>query len=72
MHYSICPIMFENHLYNLILQLTQEHKSLWRIRHHYKKDAGDCADCKKFWDDLEKEKKDHIDELTKLIKTHLA
>ena len=64
--------MLENHIYNLMLQLTQEHKSLWRIRHHYKEDAGDCADCRTFWDKMEKDKENHVDELTKLIKVHLS
>ena len=63
--------MFDNHTYNLMNQLVVEHKSLWRIKNMYKNDAGDCADCKTFWEKMEKDKEDHIQELTGLIKKHL-
>lgn len=63
--------MFENHSYNLINQLTQEHKSLWRIQKMYQADAGSCEACKVFWEKMEKDKKDHIEELKKLIATHM-
>jgi len=64
--------MFENHVYNLMMQLVQENKSLWRVKDEYKKDAGDCADCIAFWKKMEADKKDHVEELTGLIKKHLA
>ncbi|MBI4114455.1 MAG: hypothetical protein HY445_01280 [Candidatus Niyogibacteria bacterium] len=64
--------MFDNHLYNLILQLVQEHKSLWRMKNEYMKDAGDCADCKTFWEKMEKDKEGHIQELAGLIKNHMS
>lgn len=63
--------MFDNHLYNLMNQLTEEHKSLWRIKEMYKKDTGGCADCKMFWEKLEKDKEEHIQELRALVKSHL-
>ena len=63
--------MLDNHAYNLVLQLTQEHKSLWRIKNEYLKDAGDCEECKKFWGKMEKEKEEHIKELTGMVKKHL-
>lgn len=63
--------MWANHLYNLVNQITQEHKSLWRIKDEYKKDAGDCLECKNFWDKMEKDKEDHVKELESLIKKHL-
>lgn len=64
--------MLENHVYNLMNQLTQEHKSLWRIKKEYLQDAGDCADCRAFWRNLAADKETHIKELTKLIKKHLG
>lgn len=67
-----CRLMLDNHAYNLMTQLVQEHKSLWRIRNEYSKDAGDCVDCKAFWTKLEKDKEDHVQELTGLIKKHLG
>ena len=62
--------MLENHLYNLHLQLIEEHKSLWRIKNVYKNDAGACADCKTFWKKMEKDKEDHITEIQGLLKKH--
>lgn len=63
--------MFDNHLYNLINQLVEEHKSLWRIKKMYKKDSGKCNACKNLWSFLEKEKESHIKQLESLIKSHL-
>lgn len=62
--------MLENHLYNLHLQLTQEHKSLWRIKDHYKKDAEGCEKCQAFWDKMEQDKESHAQEISKLLKNH--
>lgn len=64
--------MLDNHLYNLFLQLTQEHKSLWRIINMYKKDAGGCVKCAAFWEKMEKDKEGHVEELRGLIKDHLS
>lgn len=55
----------------MLLQATQEHKSLWRIKDTYKKDAHDCADCTKFWEMIEKDKEGHVKELEEMIKKHL-
>ncbi|MEW5805538.1 MAG: hypothetical protein AB1721_02350 [Patescibacteria group bacterium] len=63
--------MLNNHLYNLMLQLVEEHKALWRIKKMYKKDAGKCRQCRAFWAKLEKDKQTHIKELQSLIKSHL-
>jgi hypothetical protein len=63
--------MLSNHIYNLMLQLVEEHKALWRIKKMYKKDAGRCPKCRAFWSKLEKDKESHIKELQTLIKSHL-
>lgn len=63
--------MLDNHIYNLLVQATEEHKSLWRIKNEYKKDAGNCEVCRLFWEKLEKNKEDLASELTELIKNHL-
>jgi len=63
--------MKENHVYNLIEQMAVESKSLWRIKNHYVNDSSDCEDCNTFWKKMEKDKEDHINELTALIKKHL-
>jgi len=64
--------VLDNHLYNLLNQLTQEHKSLWRIKNKYMVDSDGCDKCKEFWNKLEKDKEDHIKELTDLIKSHMS
>ena len=63
--------MLDNHIHNLMTQLIQENKSLYRIKNQYKKDAGDCVDCGKFWNKMEQDKEEHIKELQKLIKMHM-
>lgn len=63
--------MLNNHIYNLLNQATQEHKSLWRIKSDYREDSKDCADCSAFWDKMEIEKENHVVELEELIKKHM-
>jgi hypothetical protein len=62
--------MLNNHIYNLILQLTQEHKSLWRIKNEYRKDARGCKRCRLFWKEIEKDKESQVKKLEQLIKSH--
>lgn len=63
--------MLNNHIYNLMLQATEEHKSLWRIKSDYHDDAKDCAECSAFWEKLGDEKERNVAELEALIKKHL-
>jgi hypothetical protein len=63
--------MLENNVYNLMEQITEESKSLWRIRNNYKKDTGGCQECMDFWDKLAKDKEAHIKELEKLVRAHI-
>lgn len=63
--------MLDNHAYNLMNQLVEEQKSLWRIKNMYQKDAGDCAECGSFWEKMETDKEEHIQDLLSLIKGHL-
>ncbi len=63
--------MFDNNLYNLMAQMVEEHRSLYRIKNMYKKDAKNCKECRDFWKKLEMDKEDHILELHGLIKHHL-
>lgn len=64
--------VLDNHKYNLMIQIVQENKSLWRIRNKYLADAGDCKECKKFWEKMIEDKVDHVDELMALIKDHVS
>ncbi|MBU1178915.1 hypothetical protein KKB69_01055 [Patescibacteria group bacterium] len=63
--------MMDNNMYNLMLQLTQEHKSLWRIKNEYIKDAADWSECETYWKKLREDKEAHIVELIALVKKHL-
>jgi len=63
--------MLENHVYNLTKQLVQENRSLWRIKNNYKSEAGVCETCNVFWSKMEKDKEEHVAELTDLLKKHL-
>ena len=63
--------MVDNSLYNLMIQMVEENKSLWRAKNMYKKDARHCDNCEKFWADLEAEKEQRVDELRELIKAHI-
>lgn len=63
--------MMDNHVYNLMAQLTEENQSLWRIKKHYKDDAGDCEVCAGFWEKMEKDKEEHIREISGMLKEHL-
>ncbi len=51
--------------------MTEEHKSLWRIKKEYLKDARGCKVCVPFWKKMAAEKEKHVAELKKLIKKHL-
>ncbi len=57
----------ENNFYNIVNQLTQESKSLWRMQNEYAKDAGKDAELKKFWAYYAKEKEQHIKDLKALL-----
>ncbi len=60
-----------NNLYNLMIQLTQEQKSLWRIQDDYLKDAAKDKELKAFWTEVAKEKELLISDLKAIIKMEL-
>ncbi len=63
--------MLDNNTYNLLAQMVQENKSLWRIRDSYRKDAKGCPECEKFWDEMVKDKEDHVRRLEELVRKHI-
>lgn len=63
--------MMDNHTYNIMKQLVQEHKSLWRIKNNYLKDASGHDDCITFWNELATQKEKVVEELTALLKKYL-
>ena len=62
--------MQQNNVYNLMHQLTQESKSLWRISNNYMNEAVSDQE-KAFWTKLAADKEAHINELRELIKQAL-
>lgn len=60
-----------NHIYNLMVQLVEEHKSLWRMRNEYVSDSKDCPECQAFFKKLGEQKEMVITELLSLIKTEI-
>ncbi|MBP6857725.1 MAG: hypothetical protein KBC11_00810 [Candidatus Pacebacteria bacterium] len=62
--------MEQNNTYNLMHQLTQESKSLWRIQNNYLNESLSEEE-KVFWQKLAEDKESHINEIKALIKKHL-
>lgn len=60
-----------NNLYNLMTQLVQEQKSLWRIKNEYSKDAGKDKELKAFWTEVAAEKELLIEDLQAVIKMEM-
>lgn len=58
---------YDNNLYNLMTQLVQEQKSLWRIEHEYMLDGGSDKELKIFWSEVAEEKRLLIEDLQAII-----
>lgn len=63
--------MLNNHAYDLLAQLTEEHKSLWRMREMYESDSDRCPQCQEFWQQMEEQKLRNVAELEEMLKNHL-
>lgn len=63
--------MLDNELYDLLVQIVEENKSLWRIQNMYLGDAQGCPECSAFWESMAEDKTQHITDLKELIKDHL-
>ncbi|HEU5114687.1 MAG TPA: hypothetical protein VFT82_02890 [Candidatus Paceibacterota bacterium] len=64
--------MLRNNLFNLMNQVVQESKSLWRIKNEYMQESVGSDDIMGMWKKLEKQKEDTVKELQDLIKKHNA
>lgn len=62
--------MKSNTLYNLMTQITQEARSLWRIKNEYMKDTK-SKELKAFWKELAAEKEALIEDLKMIIRAEL-
>lgn len=63
--------MNNNNLYNMMTQLTQEARGLWRIEKHYIDEAGSEEE-RVFWKNLIQDKQNHIRDLKELIKKDMG
>ena len=61
----------DNNLYNLMTQLTQEARSLWRIKNDYQKDAAKYPELKALWKQIADEKEQLIRDLQAIIKKEM-
>ncbi len=59
--------MLRNNVFNLMNQMVQESKSLWRIKNQYTVEAVGSDDIMGLWKKIEKAKEEHISELQALI-----
>ncbi len=64
--------MLPNNTYNLMAQMVEESQSIWRLKTHYQPEAGDCDECLTFWNKLLAEKERTLEELQRLVKSHLT
>ncbi len=60
--------MLDNHKFNLLNQLVQESKSLWRIENVYLKDADSSDDSVATWEKVAQEKRKCIEHLEEQVK----
>jgi hypothetical protein len=63
--------MLDNNTYNLMEQLINENKSLWRIKNNYKNDAADNDDLKEVWSVIEEGKQEMVKLLAEKIRNRL-
>lgn len=62
--------MEQNNSFNLLNQLTEESKSLWRIKNIYISEAQNDEE-KIFWESLAKQKEESVTTLKNLLKNTL-
>jgi hypothetical protein len=60
----------ENYNYNLIEELTQLLKGVWRTDEYLKDSGGRCDECGKIWTDLRKQNELLIEKLRQEIVRH--
>ncbi|MEA3248850.1 MAG: hypothetical protein U9Q03_00650 [Patescibacteria group bacterium] len=64
--------MLDNHAYNLMSQIVEDHRSLWRMRDIYGNDSGECADCRELWKKLADSREEEMGLMVRILKEHLG
>lgn len=62
--------MIRNNAFNLMNQLVQESKSVWRIKNEYMQEAVGSEDIMAIWKEMEKTKDEQIVKLQTLIQKY--
>ncbi len=62
--------MIRNNAFNLMNQLVQESKSVWRIKNEYMQEAVGSEDIMAIWKEMEKTKDEQILKLQALIQKY--
>jgi len=63
--------MLDNHAYNLMSQIVEDHRSLWRMRDMYENDSGECQECRQQWQELADRREAELNTLVEQLKKHL-
>jgi hypothetical protein len=63
--------MLDNNTYNLMEQLIEENKSLWRIKNSYRNDASDDNEIGELWNFIQKDKQELVKLLTEKLRERL-
>jgi len=61
--------MLDDHTFDILNQLSQESKSLWRIQNEYLPNAKEAGhdECIAFWERMIEDKQAHIQHLSDLL-----
>lgn len=62
--------LIEDYNYDLVQELTQLLKGVWRIDEYLKDSGGRCDDCGKIWNDVRKQNELLIEKLRQEIVNH--
>lgn len=60
----------DNHLYNLMKAATKKAQSVWRYDQYIQDSAG-CQECQKLWKKLKQADSAHLEELKKVLSSHI-
>jgi hypothetical protein len=60
----------KNHNHDLVHQLSELLDSIWRFE-EYKKNAAECADCQKLWDEMKAAYQEWEKRLVSEIERHI-
>ncbi len=64
--------MMDDHTYDVLAQLAEEQRSLWRIREMYESDSSRCPQCQQLWSEMEEQKRANVEKLEALLLDHFG